>query len=331
MTSLDTLRVVRRSWPRGDDAVLEMTDGAGSVSAGCRRADGGVEVYEPGTDHGLPGLSAVVGLAGGPEHVVAHRLARRALVHHGGQWIKVVRRAKVDALARRHQVVASLVAGTGLRVPALVAVDERRGALVLDHLEGIAMLDHPDPVAAAEQVAATLIRWARLRPPRSLPIHGPDAEHAVLSSWARAASRHHAIPPAARSAFAAAVASAAVALSRLGARPLTLSHRDLHDAQLLVDGDHVGVLDLDTASLADPALDLGNLLAHVDLAAALGRLDAASTDAVQGALCTALADRRHHAAVEAYRAAARARLVAVHAFRPATRTGALALLAPVTR
>jgi hypothetical protein len=44
----------------------------------------------------------------------------------------------------------------------------------------------------------------------------------------------------------------------------TVVHRDLYEEQVLV-GDRIGLIDLDDAALGPPELDVGNLLAHVDL------------------------------------------------------------------
>ncbi len=44
-----------------------------------------------------------------------------------------------------------------------------------------------------------------------------------------------------------------------------LIHRDLYDKQILFAGGRVVLLDLDTACLGDPALDVGNFLAHLTL------------------------------------------------------------------
>jgi hypothetical protein len=46
----------------------------------------------------------------------------------------------------------------------------------------------------------------------------------------------------------------------------TVVHRDLTDARILI-GDRVGLIGLDYAALGPPELDVGNLLAHVDLLA----------------------------------------------------------------
>jgi Ser/Thr protein kinase RdoA (MazF antagonist) len=44
----------------------------------------------------------------------------------------------------------------------------------------------------------------------------------------------------------------------------TVVHRDLYEEQLLV-GEHVGLIDVDDAALGPPELDVGNLIAHLEL------------------------------------------------------------------
>jgi aminoglycoside phosphotransferase (APT) family kinase protein len=98
-----------------------------------------------------------------------------------------------------------------------------------------------------------------------------------------------------------------------------LIHRDLHDLQVLID-DHgsVGVLDFDLMAIGDPALDLANLLAHLDLRQRQGLIDDAAPlrRAVQRGYAPGapLAGR-----VPGYEALARQRLAAVYAFRPTRR------------
>jgi Phosphotransferase enzyme family len=48
--------------------------------------------------------------------------------------------------------------------------------------------------------------------------------------------------------------------------PATVVHRDLYEEQIMV-ADRIGLIDLDDAALGPPELDVGNLLAHVDLLA----------------------------------------------------------------
>jgi aminoglycoside phosphotransferase (APT) family kinase protein len=60
----------------------------------------------------------------------------------------------------------------------------------------------------------------------------------------------------------------------------TVVHRDLYEEQVLV-AELIGLIDLDDAALGPPELDVGNLVAHVDLLALRTRLDlTAGTDAL---------------------------------------------------
>ena len=52
---------------------------------------------------------------------------------------------------------------------------------------------------------------------------------------------------------------------------LVPSHRDFYDKQLLIDGRHGSLLDLETASRAEPELDVANFLAHLELRTFQGR------------------------------------------------------------
>jgi aminoglycoside phosphotransferase (APT) family kinase protein len=115
--------------------------------------------------------------------------------------------------------------------------------------------------------------------------------------------------------------SAAAAARRLASLPPVVPvpiHRDLHDKQVLVEpGGGIGVLDFDTLALGDPALDLGNLLAHLDLRALQHRCSEVDAERLGAALLDGYGTRttlRERAA--AYAQATRVRLACVYAFRP---------------
>jgi aminoglycoside phosphotransferase (APT) family kinase protein len=57
----------------------------------------------------------------------------------------------------------------------------------------------------------------------------------------------------------------AEALEEATFSPPVLLHRDLHPQQLLLNGNAVGFVDLDDVAVGAPEIDLGNLLAHLDL------------------------------------------------------------------
>lgn len=50
---------------------------------------------------------------------------------------------------------------------------------------------------------------------------------------------------------------------RLALRPVTIIHRDFYHDQVLINGDRVWLVDLDLCAHGDPALDLGNFVAHL--------------------------------------------------------------------
>lgn len=318
---------VRRAWPTGTDddaAVLLELDGPdGRVVAGDWRPGGRVRLHRD--DDRLPGLAPLVAAGA---RVIGHRWGRRAVLHHRGRFVKVLRPARLDAAVTRHRAVAALLPG-GPEAPVvapIVAVDRVLGTVTFAALPGQAVLTRPGPVAdpVRRAVAAALGALASVpaAPDGDLPVHRAADEQAVLARWVALADRFDAVPPAQQAAHRRLVDHAADRLAALPPAADRLVHRDLHDGQLLVASgpNPVGLLDLDTAGRGDAALDVGNLLAHLRLV----RADA-------GPLVDATRPGAESAAgwttrVEAYAAATRARLVAVHAFRPAGAAVANALL-----
>ncbi|MGE0881818.1 MAG: hypothetical protein AB7L13_10385 [Acidimicrobiia bacterium] len=69
----------------------------------------------------------------------------------------------------------------------------------------------------------------------------------------------------------AAVAEATRRWAGLADDALVTAHRDFHPRQVVVDGDHVRLVDLDDAANAPAGLDLGNFTAHLWCEAAKGR------------------------------------------------------------
>lgn len=51
--------------------------------------------------------------------------------------------------------------------------------------------------------------------------------------------------------------------ARLPSTPLTGVHRDFHPGQVLIDGERLVLLDFDLYAVGDPALDVGNFIAHL--------------------------------------------------------------------
>ena len=152
--------------------------------------------------------------------------------------------------------------------------------------------------------------------PAGLPEHTGDDEANVLWRWFERAREHRALP----------------LLDQLGAEVVetcqhlrtgddgtrVLTHRDLHDKQLLWDDDSLGLLDFDTAARGEAALDLGNLWAHVELRHVQGRLTQQDRDRILDLLLGDLAGSLPTTAgrIAVYHRASRLRLAFVYAFRP---------------
>jgi thiamine kinase-like enzyme len=177
--------------------------------------------------------------------------------------------------------------------------------------------------------------------PSGLEPWGAEDEVRALDGWLDRLQRHDPLGRRATDAIRRLAGSAAEALLALPARPAVTAHRDLHDKQLLVasadrysdttpaTSGGAGLIDLDTAAAADPALDEANLLAHLDLRVWQGVVGQDRARRIADAL---LRTRQELAPVEAERVAAhrrvvRARLAALSCFRPGARAVVPLLLA----
>jgi Ser/Thr protein kinase RdoA (MazF antagonist) len=175
----------------------------------------------------------------------------------GGSAIaKVYASDRASTVARR---IAALAAGPAEPVvPVVLHLDSELHLLVLSEVLGPPLRDPllEGDLATCSRVGAALGAWHAAWEgiaPIPLQRHTIEREFEILRSRAQAASPQ--------------VATAlADVLSRLPTRwrCSTVVHRDLYEEQVLV-GDRVGLIDLDDAALGPPELDVGNLLAHVEL------------------------------------------------------------------
>ncbi|WP_337059784.1 hypothetical protein [Kineococcus sp. G2] len=341
--------VWRRAWPGGRPGeperplVLEGVRPGGRVVAATAevRVSGGVltgaRVHLVADDHRLPALAAErrAGAA-----VVGHRAGKRAVLRTGPahaprEFVKVARPAATrDALERLDAVRAAL--GEHPDRPGLVEVTARsEGVLRLRPAAGTALSALLGPRAgpahlvrcrAAGHRTALATGALAAAPAGALPEHDAHREAGVLERWAGDARAFGVLPPPLAGRLVSRAAEVADRLRALPPAPAVASHRDLHDGQVLVrsapDGIAPGVtfLDVDTAARAHPCLDPANLLAHLDLALVRGAAPAAVA-ALTAGLREGWAAGGHPLratgpdALAAWRAAARLRLVAVHAFR----------------
>lgn len=328
----DGSRVAARWFADHDDAAA-----ATAATPGTRRV-GGAVLHLGGADRRLPELARLV--TGGAGTLVAHRPERRAVVRTPSGYRKLVRAGRAAELARRHGQLADAVAGTA-RVPSVTAVHD--DGVELAALPGTDLRRRGSDPGDAVFVAA----WSATGRVLAALGAGPGAAAPHRSGWpdlpihdagAEATLTHRAV-------------TLAVDAGRLPARDVghrlvdlvdgrdggdvapVVAHRDLHEGQVLVaDDGTIGLLDPDTLALAEPALDLANLLAHLELRVRQGRLTPERQRVAGEALVTAAAPRAATLArLPVHLAAARLRLCAVHAWRPPWREVALRWWDELTR
>jgi Ser/Thr protein kinase RdoA (MazF antagonist) len=191
---------------------------------------------------------------------------RRTLRAVGGRRSAIVKIYASDRVATVAARIRALQHGpTEVRLPEVLLVEPALHLLVLSEVPGASLrkallVDDWDSCARAGEALGTWHRfWSGYRPDVFVP-HTSERELRLLRSRTEQAP-----PP------VAALASSALALSAMaglgGDWPFaTVVHRDLYEEHILV-GEHVGVIDLDDAALGPPELDMGNLLAHMELLA----------------------------------------------------------------
>lgn len=329
----DETVVVQRAWP----SVRVMPTGARVIRFEGRDRDGrlragrllvsgspaastySADVSPYGRDRRLPDLEGAVE----DGELVVHRLGRRAVVRRPGRYVKVLRPgASAETVADRSRVGAGLVAAAGFATPSVLATGD--GRLDLSVLGGIGLHESGRTMDLAQWRAAwdawagawigLATRYGRVG--ESLPAHTAEDELAGLRSWLGHVRTFTALPRLERE-LVRRCAALSEDLAATRADHLVVSHRDLHDKQLLWDGKAIGLLDLDTLARAEAVCDLANLAVHAELRTVQGLWSGAHRDVVlehveDVARALAVSPRR----LEAYAEATRLRLTMLYAFRP---------------
>lgn len=142
-------------------------------------------------------------------------------------------------------------------IPAVLGCDPATHTLVLSDVAGAPFSSRLDAAADVGRALGVWHRWWAGRAPVSLQPHTAERELEVLDDRLARAE-----PGPGRAAGAIRDRLADISWS-----PATVVHRDLYEEQIMI-GPVVGLIDLDDVAIGPPELDLGNLLAHLDL---LGR------------------------------------------------------------
>lgn len=269
------------------------------------------------------GLSALCDR--GEADLLSWRPGRRMVVRlparDGAHIVKAYRRGRALESARMHAALraASSAAtdgthGIAFRLPRVLHADAAQESVAFELLRGAEL--RFDDLGCFQRVGAALRRFQQGTPDVPLAIHGRAEELAQLDRHAwRFALAAGSLPPGWREARAL---LDEIATDAGSAR--VVSHRDLHDGQMLFDGRAIALLDLDLVCRAEPELDLANLAVHLRLDGWLGlrgaddrRARAAVAELRAGFGDVDEGSERFHAAASALR------LALVHGLRPRAR------------
>ncbi|MGL4311878.1 MAG: phosphotransferase family protein [Paracoccaceae bacterium] len=304
----------------------------------------GLILRRAGFDTKLPGLRllydpafaaerlGILGLDAGRYRLslVGHRLGKRAVIRVSRlrrDWylrLRAVTSASGEDAHARHQTLWQALDGNpDLSIPRPLGFDPVSGAALYDALPGRA------PVFAGltgfRNLAALIPALNALQGLHfAAPPHSATDELAILTPWA--ARLRDVFPELARKADPI-LSRLRRELPALAPVAPVLCHRDLHEGQILVNtagrAPRIGLLDFDTVRLGDPALDPGNLQAHLILAGLReGRSHAPFVDAIERALPHIAPER-----LAQWRRAALLRVAMIHAFSAEPRPVIAALLA----
>lgn len=331
---------VLRAWPRArrDDAEVVLAEGpdrAGRTRAIELRlvpAEGlgwtiqRTRVAPYGMDPKLPDLAEKA--AGGT--VVVHRYGKRAVVRLPDRYVKVVRPGEGPAMAAAARQGLLIAERAGFGAPQVLDAD--RGAATFSVLPGRSLHELGGVVTHGRwrrwwEIWAE--KWTGLARGTGevgeLPEHTAHDEVVNLRRWLDRVARLEALPTELSHAVQTRAEAVTSDLVTQDQQPLVVSHRDLHDKQLLADGDSLGVLDFDTVALAEPALDLANLWVHALLRVDQGLWSRGHGEVVQDAVQSVATQLEvDPARFQTYAEATRLRLACLYAFRPRHRRLAMA-------
>lgn len=337
---------LRRAWPRSADHLLleyVTTDGglvpgqwmrdarslqriADETTDRCPRAPSllvrteyACILLQPrGADRRLIGLSEL--LSRPASTLLAHRPERRAVVRLNGatgqRYAKVVRPSRVRHVVESAECLRGRLARP-FAVPEVLEVDESRGVVMFAVLPGVRLhelLDAGERFIDSARAVGEALRWFHAEAPSAAQGHDAQAEIRVLQ---KSLGHLKAYGPTLYSQLRDAPAGVLETLAK-DASPWTLIHGDFYDKQAVLDPEGgVGILDLDTIAVGEAALDVGNMLAHLELRALQGRCSHEVASRAAGAFLDGYDPPPEvRARVPAYTDASRLRLACLYAFRP---------------
>jgi Phosphotransferase enzyme family len=214
--------------------------------------------------------------------MLGHRLGKRCIVRFRFQALEegadgasrgsVIAKLYKDRTTKGRQVFADMQRlcadgfgnGSDLTIPRPIAFLPEENVVLMEDVPGKLLAERPsgrqrEGAVAAGQILGKL-HTSAFHPPRR---HRADDEIALLEPWVALVSRIH---PDLEGLATTALLAVRPALAACADARLTPSHRDFYDKQVLLAEGGATLIDFDTFCMADPALDVGNFLAHLELA-----------------------------------------------------------------
>lgn len=214
-------------------------------------------------DDALPGLGPLL-VDGGT--LIAYRPGQRAVVRVEGvdgiQFVKVIPPRRAGRVVIRARAVAR-VAGSTPGFPVLAEIVDahvEHGTVAFAELPGPTLRDLLLAGIGADSLPAVAGAVAAFQS-AAVPEEIGEGSTSGLEGWVGFVSAH---APALTPSYERVLWSLP---DPPGGNQPALAHGDLHDGNLVVGDAGIGVLDLDGATAADPAEDVGNLVAHLVLRA----------------------------------------------------------------
>ncbi|MEE8142449.1 MAG: phosphotransferase [Planctomycetota bacterium] len=265
-----------QDWNRVEEArkggwLLLSQEGVGDVSWVHLDQSGETrQVISPFRDERLPQLPELTSewlRLGLQIQMLAYRVGSRAIFRieapEGPRIHKIYRKDR--SLLQRWTTLPS-DATASWSVPCVLNWDDRRHHLTLEYRQGESLnqrwLRGEGEPADGDRVA-DLLAWIGSHTPKNpLPLHTPQDEIRILEERLQVFQRMLKNPSSRAPELTTRVAAV---LADAPATTLGICHRDFHDKQVLISGDRGTLLDLDLAAQGPPALDVGNILAHLRL------------------------------------------------------------------
>ncbi len=302
---------------KGGGVLAQVSEPAGSAWFTCEGGETArLELHE---DRKLPAAKRLGSLlSDGKAELLGWRPGKRATLRAGDLILKGYRKERSALAVDRYSLATRAAASTSLVLPT-----------VLEHAAGSALITMStvpgDPIALELAQSDQFFRLGHgLRgfqtagDVSTLNYHGKAAEIELLASLGTRVVELRGELPAGWAQAAKLLSDNVPTDTESGA---VLTHRDLHDGQLLVGENGIGLLDFDLLCRGDAALDVGNLTAHLRLRALQG-IDGI-TEGVAEELATALLeglDRSNDAgfleSLRFYQATTFLRLALVYYMRP---------------